>query len=132
MFTGIVQALGKIQQHEPSGGDVRLTIDCGDLDLSSCQIGDSIAVNGVCLTAVELGAQSFVADLSKETLQCTSLGQVAAGGLVNLETALTLDKALGGHLVSGMWTGSQTSLRWKLMRVRFDIVLRSNPSSSTT
>lgn len=101
MFTGIVQALGKIQQHEPSGGDVRLTIDCGDLDLSSCQIGDSIAVNGVCLTAVELGAQSFVADLSKETLQCTSLGQVAAGSLVNLETALTLDKALGGHLVSG-------------------------------
>ena len=101
MFTGIIQALGTIQQREPSGGDVRLVIDCGDLDLSSARIGDSIAVNGVCLTAVELGARSFVADLSQETLQRTSLGQVAAGSLVNLESALTLNTALGGHLVSG-------------------------------
>jgi riboflavin synthase len=101
MFTGIIQALGTIDMHEARGGDVRLGIGCGDLDLGGIQIGDSIAVNGVCLTAVELGAQSFVADVSQETLQCTSLGQLARGSLVNLESALTLNTALGGHLVSG-------------------------------
>jgi len=101
MFTGIIQALGTIDMHEPSGGDVRLGIGCGDLDLGGIQIGDSIAVNGVCLTAVELGKKSFVADVSQETLQCTSLGQLKRGSQVNLETALTLNTALGGHLVSG-------------------------------
>ena len=101
MFTGIIQALGTIDMHEPRDGDVRLRVGCGDLDLGGIQIGDSIAVNGVCLTAVELGAQSFVADVSQETLQCTSLGQLARGSQVNLESALTLNTALGGHLVSG-------------------------------
>lgn len=101
MFTGIVQAIGKIRRHQASGGDVRLGIDCGELDLGGVQPGDSIAVNGVCLTAVELGEHSFAADVSQETLQCTSLGQLALDSPVNLETALTLNTALGGHLVSG-------------------------------
>ena len=111
MFTGIIQALGKVDLHEASGGDLRLGIDCGDLDLAHTQIGDSIAVNGVCLTAVELGsiekgsiekgARSFVADVSRETLQRTSLGQLVLGSPVNLEPALRLSDALGGHLVSG-------------------------------
>ena len=101
MFTGIIQALGTVDLHEPRGGDVRLGIGCGDLDLGAVKIGDSIAVNGVCLTAVELGAQSFVADVSQETLQCTSLGQLAQGSQVNLESALTLNTALGGMATLG-------------------------------
>ena len=90
MFTGIIQALGKIERSEPSDGDIRLTIACGDLDMTQVQVGDSIAVNGACLTAVELPGQSFVADVSVETMEKTSLGQLAVGSPVNLETALTL------------------------------------------
>ena len=108
MFTGIIQAIGKVERQQPSGGDLRLGIDCGDLDLSRTRIGDSIAVNGACLTAVELTGQSFVADVSQETLQRTSLGQLELGSPVNLETALTLDTALGGHLVSGHVDGLAT------------------------
>ncbi|MDC1286859.1 riboflavin synthase [Gammaproteobacteria bacterium] len=108
MFTGIIQALGTVDLHQASSGDLRLGIDCGDLDLAHRQIGDSIAVNGVCLTAVELGKHSFVADVSLETLQLTSLGQLALGSPVNLEPALTLNDALGGHLVSGHVDGLAT------------------------
>jgi riboflavin synthase len=108
MFTGIIQALGKVAQSETREGDIRLTISCGDLDLSATQPGDSIAVNGACLTAVELHGQSFVADVSLETMNKTSLGQLAIGGPVNLETALTLNTALGGHLVSGHVDGLAT------------------------
>jgi riboflavin synthase len=108
MFTGIIQALGKVEQSETREGDIRLTISCGDLDLSSVQIGDSIAVNGTCLTAVEFHGQSSVADVSLETMNTTSLGQLAIGSPVNLETALTLNTALGGHLVSGHVDGLAT------------------------
>ena len=108
MFTGIIQALGKVAQSETREGDIRLTISCGDLDLSATQTGDSIAVNGTCLTAVELHGQSFVADVSLETMNKTSLGQLAIGSPVNLETALTLNTALGGHLVSGHVDGLAT------------------------
>ena len=125
MFTGIIQALGKIERHEPGGGDVRLGIDCGDLDLAHTRIGDSIAVNGTCLTAVELGKHSFVADLSQETLQRTSLGQLALGSPVNLETALTLETALGGHLVSGHVDGLASLLEMEAdarsIRYRFEV-----------
>jgi len=125
MFTGIIQALGTIDMHEPHGGDVRLGIGCGDLDLGGIQIGDSIAVNGVCLTAVELGARSFVADVSQETLQCTSLGQLARGSLVNLESALTLNTALGGHLVSGHVDGLAIIVEMEAdarsLRYRFEV-----------
>ena len=101
MFTGIIQALGKVEQSQSREGDIRLTINCGDLDLSAARLGDSIAVNGVCLTAVELQGQSFVADVSLETMNKTSLGELAVDSPVNLETSLTLNTALGGHLVSG-------------------------------
>lgn len=110
MFTGIIQAIGKIKQTEPRGGDIRLTIDSGELDLSPASLGDSIAVNGVCLTAIELQKQAFVADVSQETMDKTSLGQLQQGSPVNLETALRLEDVLGGHLVSGHVDGLATLL----------------------
>ena len=101
MFTGIIQALGRITRIEPRGGDVRLHIETGSLDLSDVAPGDSIAVSGVCLTALEPSAQGFVADVSNETLGLTTLGDAAEGDTVNLEKALRLADRLGGHLVTG-------------------------------
>ncbi len=101
MFTGIIQAIGLLQKLEHKGGDARLTINTTDLDLSVSDLGDSIAVNGVCLTAIEFTGNGFVADVSSETLQKTSLGFLKQGSAVNLEKALTLNTALGGHIVSG-------------------------------
>jgi riboflavin synthase len=125
MFTGIIQALGTVDLHQASNGDLRLGIDCGDLDLAAAQIGDSIAVNGVCLTAVELGPHRFVADVSRETLQHTSLGQLTPGSPVNLETALTLNDMLGGHLVSGHVDGLATLVEMEAdarsLRYRFAV-----------
>jgi riboflavin synthase len=101
MFTGIVQSVGRIARLEPRGGDVRLHVDTASLDLSDVQLGDSIAVSGVCLTAVTLEARGFAADVSNETLSLTTLGKHKAGDPVNLEKALRLADRLGGHLVSG-------------------------------
>ncbi|MEE8366367.1 MAG: riboflavin synthase [Gammaproteobacteria bacterium] len=101
MFTGIIQAVGTIDKIEHKGGDIILGIDSADLDLQASQLGDSIAVNGVCLTLVACREQGFSADVSVETLNLTSLGQLEPGSQVNLEKALTLNTALGGHLVSG-------------------------------
>ncbi|MEE9304240.1 MAG: riboflavin synthase [Thiotrichaceae bacterium] len=101
MFTGIIQAIGTIQSMQPKGGDMRLTIHTGKLDMSDVLLGDSIAVNGVCLTAIEYDEHSFSADVSNETLSLTSLGQLSLGSDANLEKALTLQTRLGGHLVSG-------------------------------
>jgi riboflavin synthase len=101
MFTGIIQAVGEVRTLEPRGGDLRLRIGTGGLDLSDVALGDSIAVNGVCLTAVELPGDGFAADVSNETLSLTSLGGLKPGSPVNLEKALTLQTRLGGHLVSG-------------------------------
>lgn len=101
MFTGIIQAMGTIRAMQKVGGDMRLTIATGKLDMRDVQLGDSIAVNGVCLTAVVLDASSFSADVSRETLSLTSIGQLNLGANVNLEKALTLSTRLGGHLVSG-------------------------------
>lgn len=101
MFTGIIQAVGEIRTLESRGGDLRLHIRTGGLDLNDVELGDSIAVNGVCLTAVELPGDGFAADVSNETLSLTSLGQLKPGSRVNLEKALTLQTRLGGHLVSG-------------------------------
>ena len=108
MFTGIIQALGSVASIESKGGDIRLGINTSDLDLSEAQPGDSIAVNGVCLTAVVLKKQGFIADVSLETMSKTSLGQLESGSPVNLEKALTLNTALGGHLVSGHVDGVAT------------------------
>lgn len=101
MFTGIVQSVGHIRAREPQGADMRLRVAVGGMSLDEVKIGDSIAVNGVCLTAIELDDAAFLADVSGETLAHTSLGALAEGDRVNLETALTLSTPLGGHLVSG-------------------------------
>ena len=101
MFTGIIEAIGRIKNIEPVGGDVRLYVDVGSLDMSDVQAGDSIAVNGVCLTAIEFDNKYFVADVSNETIALTSLKDLAAGSEVNLEKALLPTTRLGGHLVSG-------------------------------
>ena len=101
MFTGIIEAVGTVTALEPRGGDVRLSIDGGDLDLSAVAVGDSIAVNGCCLTVVQLREGVFSCDVSRESLGLTTLGKLERGGRVNLERALTLSKPLGGHLVTG-------------------------------
>jgi riboflavin synthase len=101
MFTGIILAVGKIAAVQPRGGDCRLKIDTGNLSLADCALGDSIAVNGVCLTAVELGDRYFCADVSNETLSRTTLMAARTGTAVNLELALTPSTRLGGHIVSG-------------------------------
>lgn len=101
MFTGIVQTTGTIEALEPRGGDVRLRVSCPELGLGDAVPGDSIAVSGVCLTAVEVDAGGFAADVSRETLGLTTLGRMSPGGRVNLEKALTLATPLGGHLVTG-------------------------------
>lgn len=101
MFTGIVQGRGTVRALEPRGGDVRLRIDGGSLDLADLRAGDSVAVNGVCLTALEPEANAFSADVSLETLARTTLSDVRGGDRVNLELALLPTTRLGGHLVSG-------------------------------
>lgn len=101
MFTGIVQAIGEISRSETRAGDKRLSVRCPELDLSQAAPGDSVCVNGVCLTAVTLDASGFTADVSRETLVATTLGHMGVGRRVNLEPALTLATPLGGHLLSG-------------------------------
>jgi riboflavin synthase len=101
MFTGIVTALGTIAHTESRGGDVRMVIDVGQLDMADVAIGDSLCVAGVCLTAVAIEAGKFSADISVETLSCTTLGKLQSGDHVNLEKSLRLADRLGGHLVSG-------------------------------
>ena len=101
MFTGIIQSIGKISQIQPKGGDFRLTLSTGKLPLADVKLGDSIAVSGVCLTAIELGDGQFSADVSRETLSRTTLGNMKPGSRVNLELALTPTTRLGGHIVSG-------------------------------
>lgn len=101
MFSGIVQDVGRVARCEPRGGDLRLVIECRQLDLSALRIGDSVCVQGCCLTAVELSGKGFAADVSRETLALTTLGELGPGAPVNLEPALRAGEPLGGHLVSG-------------------------------
>ncbi len=101
MFTGIIQAVGKVKRLESRSGDVRLSIATGKLELNDAALGDSIAVNGVCLTAIAFFGDGFAADVSRETLSLTTLGGLGPGSPVNLEKALTLSTPLGGHLVNG-------------------------------
>ena len=111
MFTGIILAVGQIAHVEKKSGDVRLAIDTGKLSLVEAHLGDSIAVNGICLTAVELDAYRFVADVSNETLSRTNLKQAPVGTAVNLELALTPQTRMGGHIVSGHVDGLATLLK---------------------
>ena len=101
MFTGIIQAVGRIAQIESGEQDIRLRIETGKPPLAEVSLGDSIASSGVCLTVTELPGDGFWADVSPETLSLTTLGTKGVGDVVNLETSLTLSTPLGGHLVSG-------------------------------
>lgn len=111
MFTGIIQAVGQIERVTPAGADVKLSIAAGELDMSDMQIGDSIAVNGVCLTAVTFDKTNFEVHVSKETLSCT-VGLENAR-VVNLEKALRFSDRLGGHLVSGHVDGVGQLVRFE-------------------
>lgn len=101
MFTGIVSAKGTLKEKIAMGGDSRLRIEFGNLDMQGSREGDSIAVSGVCLTMLEPGESGFLADVSKETLELTTMGELEPGRPVNLELALALEDRLGGHMVSG-------------------------------
>jgi riboflavin synthase len=102
MFTGIIQSVGKVQAISPAaGGDWQLSVAVDKLDMSDVALGDSIAVNGVCLTVIAMTPTSFVADVSNETLTVTAFAGLSVGGRVNLEKALRLADRLGGHMVSG-------------------------------
>jgi len=100
MFSGIIANIGLISRAEDRDGGLRLSVAAGALGMDDVQIGDSIAVNGVCLTVVALNGNEFTVDVSRETLDCT-VGLERQGGHVNLEKALRLSDRLGGHLVSG-------------------------------
>jgi len=100
MFTGIIQAVGKITHIAPRDDGVSLRIASGQLDLGDVKTGDSIAVNGVCLTVTAIAEGQFFVDVSRETLNCTA-DMDKQGNQVNLEKALRLSDRLGGHLVSG-------------------------------
>lgn len=101
MFTGIIAATGTIASIRDSGGDWRIRIASDELDFSDVAVGDSIAVSGVCLTALDITKDGFAADVSRETLACTTLQEWKSGERVNLEKALTPQSRLGGHIVSG-------------------------------
>lgn len=101
MFTGIIEAVGHLRSVESRQGDLRMTIESGKLDLSDVQLGDSIATNGICLTVVELTGSGYMADVSLETLEHSTLSDLPVGSRLNLEKALTPTTRLGGHLVSG-------------------------------
>lgn len=111
MFTGIIQAVGHIQHITPVGGDLRLDIDSGSLDMSDVAIGDSIATSGVCLTVIALASHGFQVHVSRETLSCT-VG-LDTQKPVNLEKALRLADRLGGHLVSGHVDGVGQVVRFE-------------------
>jgi riboflavin synthase len=101
MFTGIIEGVGRLAAAQPLGGDTRFTFEVGTLPFDAVQLGESIAVNGVCLTVIASDATSFQADASTETLSLTTLGSLEIGAALNLERAMRPTDRLGGHLVSG-------------------------------
>ena len=123
MFTGIIQATGRITRSEPRGGDLRLALVAPDFDATDIALGDSIAVSGCCLTVVAREGDTLVFDVSNESLGLTTLGGLGVGDRVNLEKGLRLSDRLGGHLVSGHVDGIGTiaaieadarSQRWRV------------------
>lgn len=101
MFTGIIETLGSVLEIEKKSGDIRFVVNVGKLDMSDVSLGDSIAVNGICLTAIAFDEHTFTADVSNETISLTTLKDLKIGSAVNLEKALLPTTRLGGHLVSG-------------------------------
>ena len=101
MFTGIIEAVGKIESRDQYHGEWRFKISTGNLDISDVVVGDSIAVNGCCLTVIDKLTSAFCADVSNETMRCTALGELSIGSAVNLEKAMLATDRFGGHIVSG-------------------------------
>ncbi|WP_240097456.1 riboflavin synthase [Thermomonas flagellata] len=101
MFTGLIEGVGALRAREVRGGDARLVVEAGTLPFEDVRLGESIAINGCCLTVVEFDARSFAVDASNETLALTTLGRLPLGAPLNLERALRPSDRLGGHLVSG-------------------------------
>ncbi len=108
MFTGIIEAVGTIARLQEKGGDLRMRIDSGTLSLDDVKLGDSIATNGVCLTVTGLTSHGYWADVSRETLNSSSLGELSLGAAVNLEKAMLANSRFGGHMVSGHVDGVGT------------------------
>jgi riboflavin synthase len=125
MFTGIVQGVGRIRSVSRQGGDATMWIETGGVSLAVVSIGGSIAVNGCCLTAVEIEPSAFRADLSRETLSLTTAGRWEPGTAVNLEKALVAGQALGGHYVTGHvdGVGEVVALREDARSVRVEFAL---------
>lgn len=131
MFTGIIQAIGEIERAhpigEPSHHGLTVSISAASLDLSDVKLGDSIAVNGVCLTVAALKDDLFSVDASQETLHCThGLDQI--GGRVNLEKAMRLSDRLGGHLVSGHVDAIGTVIRYEPIGENVELILQAPAS----
>lgn len=123
MFTGIVTSIGKITQATPRDQGLRLVIDAGMLDLSDVDLGDSIAVNGVCLTVIALQEDHFEVDVSQESINCTvGLDRPSE---VNLEKSLRLSDRLGGHLMSGHVDGVGEVVRFEAVGESFLLVIRA-------
>ena len=124
MFTGLIAGVGRLAARETRGGDARLTVEAGSLPFDNVQLGESIAVNGCCLTVVEFDASNFAVDASNETLALTTLGRLAIGAPLNLERAMLPTDRLGGHLVSGHVDGLGIAVRrWddaRAVRWRFE------------
>lgn len=125
MFTGIVQTVGSLRAINARGGDAQFVIEAPGLDLAHTRLGDSIAVNGCCLTVTELDGNAFSVDVSRESLDVTTLGTWAVGARVNLEAALRAGDALGGHYVTGHIDGTakvaKLSTDARSTRVEFDV-----------
>lgn len=122
MFTGIIEAIGRVAAVKPAGQSASLTIDAGGLDMSDVAIGDSIACNGVCLTVTSLVPKGFTVDVSQETLRVTA--GFGAGNAINLEKSLRLSDRLGGHLVSGHVDGAGTVVAVKPVDANREIIVR--------
>ena len=123
MFTGLIAGVGRLAARETQGGDARLSIDVGTLPFDGVLLGESISVNGCCLSVVEFDAHRFAVDASNETLALTTLGRLAIGAPLNLERAMLPTDRLGGHLVSGHVDGlAVAEKRWddaRAVRWRF-------------
>jgi len=125
VFTGIVQSIGRLASVTPRSGDLELAVEAAGFDSARLNIGDSVAVQGVCLTVTHKTPQGFCADVSRETLNRTTLGKLTTDARINLEPALRAGDALGGHLVSGHVDGVATvtalEADGRSRRIEFDV-----------
>ena len=135
MFTGLIAGVGRLAARETRGGDARMTIAVGSLPFEDVQLGESISVNGCCLTVVEFDAASFAVDASNEALALTTLGRLAIGAPLSLERAMLPTDRLGGHLVSGHVDGlgiaarrwdDARAIRWRITAPMALLQLRRN------